>query len=195
MRLASECLRPLRSPAASAYRSGHVVRLAVALVLLGCTQSGCVNVMVMAGKVIFGDSKVTSAFEQRTGVSLCDGEQQVIFVCTAPGSTSEEYESFATDLQDEVILQLKMHDVDVIRSPDHAGIAVSSGSNVDWEAMARANPDAKYILHADIERFSSIEDASPDLLRGRAGGMLYGYEVHRSSANAGLPATSRSKAT
>ena len=50
---------------------GPVRALAVvAGALLASSHSGCVNVMVMAGKAFFGDGHVMSAFEQRTGVSL-----------------------------------------------------------------------------------------------------------------------------
>jgi hypothetical protein len=168
-------------------RTPRAARLAAALVLFAGGQSGCVNVMVMAGKVFFGDSHVMSAFEQRTGVSLCDGEQQVVLVCTAPGSASEGFESFATELQDEVHLLLKMHGVNVLKSPEPDAMSAAPGPDRDWEAVAHAHPGANYILHVDVERFSGIEDASPGLLRGRASGMLYAYEVHRSSTNAGRP--------
>jgi hypothetical protein len=155
--------------------------------LLACSHSGCVNVMVMAGKVLLGDAHVISAFEQRTGVSLSDGEQQVVFVCTAPGSAVEGFDSFAVELQDEVNLLLKSHGVAVIQSPVLQEAVNASGGGFDREAIARAVPEADYVLHADIEQFSSTEDASPDLLRGRAGGMLYAYEMHRSESRAGRP--------
>jgi len=163
------------------------VPFALAMALLACSQSGCVNAMVMAGKVFFGDSQIISAFEQRTGVSLCDGDRNVVFVCTAPGSASKEFDSFAMDLQDEVRLQLKMHGVTVIQSPQLHEVLSASGGGFDREAIARAVPDADYILHANIEQFSGTEDASPDLLRGRADGTIYAYEVFHSSSDAGNP--------
>ncbi len=159
----------------------------IAASLLACSLSGCINSMVMAGKVIFGDAHVMSPFEQRTGVSLSEGEHKVVFVCTAPGSTSEEFDTLAADLQAEVHLQLKKHGVTVINSPDLNDMPDASASGFNPEAVARVTPDASYILHADVERFSGIEDASPDLLRGRASGMIYAYEIHRSSSPAGRP--------
>jgi hypothetical protein len=158
--------------------------MAMVVALLACSQSGCINAMVMAGKTFFGDSQIMSPFEQRTGVSLCDGERNVVFVCTAPGSASKEFDSFAPDLQDEVRLQLKMHGVKVIESPKLHEVLSASGGGFDREAIALAVPDVDYILHADIEQFSGTEDASPDLLRGRAEGTIYAYEVFNKSAHA-----------
>jgi len=158
--------------------------LAVAVLWIAGNQSGCIRAMVLVSKAVFGDSHITSPFEQQTGVSLCDGKQKVLFVCTAPATASGDFESFAVDLEDEVRLQLKMHGVDLLKSLDSHDV---SASGIEWESMARANPEANYILHADIERFSGTEEASPDLLRGRANGTIYAYEIHRPPSHAGNP--------
>ena len=180
-------MRPASDHPLPLHIGARVTALWAAATLLVCSQFGCVNAMVMAGKVFFGDAHIMSAFEQRTGVALSKGESQVVFVCTAPGTAAEGFDSFAVELQDEVSLLLKSHGVKVIQSPAlHAALNASVGE-FDREAIARAVPEADYILHADIEQFSSAEDASPSLLRGRAGGMLYAYEVNRSQSQAGQP--------
>jgi hypothetical protein len=176
-----------RCPTSEPFRAESRLLFLTAIALLTCNLSGCINAMVMAGKVFFGDSYVMSPFEQRTGVSLSDGDRQVVFVCTAPGSASEEFNTLAIDLQDNVHLQLKAHGVGVADSPELQHVFTAAQHGFDREAIARAAPNADYVLHADVERFSGTEDASPELLRGRASGRIYAYEVHRSSSHAGNP--------
>ena len=67
-----------------------LLSLIVHVLLLVCCaafpmQAGCINVMTIAGKVLFGDPVVMSSFQQQTGVSLAEGHT-VGIVCTAPAS-------------------------------------------------------------------------------------------------------------
>lgn len=170
--------------------SGHPPRLraaALCAVYLALGQSGCINSMVMAGKMLFGDTRVMSAFEQRTGVSLCKGDQQVALVCTAPPSALPEFGSFQVELQDEALLQLKMRGVQVLPTSQVATALGDSGGGFDRDAFARLLPGVNYIIHLDVERFSHTEPASPNLLRGRASGVAYAYEVHRADSDASRP--------
>jgi hypothetical protein len=143
--------------------------------------------MVMAGRVLFGDTKVMSAFEQRTGVSLCQGDMQVALVCTAPPSARPEFGSFEVELHDEVLLQLKMRGVQVLPASQVTTALGDSGGSFDRDALARLLPGVNYIIHLDVERFSHTEPASPNLLRGRAAGIVYAYEVHRADSDASRP--------
>jgi hypothetical protein len=141
----------------------------------------------MAGRVLFGDTMVMSAFEQRTGVSLCQGDQQVAFVCTAPPSARPEFGAFQVELQDEVLLQFKMSGVRVHPASEVAAALGDTGGAFDRDALARLLPGVHYIIHLDVERFSHTEPASPNLLRGRAAGIVYAYEVHRADSDASRP--------
>src|SRR5687768_14237347 len=85
---AKDCLMPrLHTP--RRFPAGR--SLALLMVALACAapQCGCVNFGFMMGKVFFGDPKMTSKFEQQTGVSLEESQKQVAVVCTAPASLSE----------------------------------------------------------------------------------------------------------
>jgi hypothetical protein len=146
-----------------------------------CLLSGCINAGVMMGKMFFGDPKMTSIFEQRTGVSLEETQKNVAVVCTAPASISGSFDTLQHDLQEEVSRRMQMRKLNVARSDEVINALESSGGAFDREALAAALPDADYIVHIDVERCTQTEDASPDLYRGRANGVMYIYEVDRSA--------------
>ena len=174
-------LSPTRLPVGT--RAAPLVLLAAGLMIV---QSGCVNFGVMMGKMLFGDPEVTSLFESKTGVALEDGEKRVAFVCTAPASTNDQFDSLQLDVQEEVVRRLRRKNVDIVRSDDVLNAMDSNGGRFDRNAIARELGDVDYILHLDIEQFSLTEPASPDLYRGRASGMIYAYEVDRSEAGDGM---------
>lgn len=154
-----------------------LLALAVPLVAM---QSGCINVGVMFGKVFFGDPKMISVFEQRTGVSLHKSEKRVAVACTAPAAVSARFDTLAHDLQEEVARRMLTQQLNVARSDEVINALETSGGKFDADAIAHAMADVDYIVHIDVERCTQTEDASPDLYRGRANGLVYVYEVDRS---------------
>jgi len=151
---------------------------AVALALAALTATGCVNSMVMLGRVLTGDPMIPSAFEQRTGVDLAETQQRVVLICTAPASITDRFDTVQLELQDEVTRQMRQRGLNVAK-PDDVASVMEETVGFDRDALAEALPDVDYIFHVDIEQLSHTEPASPNLYRGRANGMIYGYEVHR----------------
>jgi len=151
---------------------------AVAFALAVVTAAGCVNSMVMLGKVLKGDPMIPSAFEQRTSVDLVESQQRVVLVCTAPASITDQFDTIQLELQDEVTRQMRLRGLNVAK-PDDVASVMEETAGFDRDALAREMPDVDYIFHVDIERLSHTEPASPNLYRGRASGMVYGYEVRR----------------
>lgn len=178
----SEYTRPatLRTTAASWWMLGCVAALVAPL-------CGCVNVGVMAGKVLFGDPKITSTFEQRTGISLLKSGKKVAVVCTAPSSVTAEFDSLQLDVQQEVVRRMRIRKLNVARADDVINAMNSSGGRFDRDAVAFALPDVDYIIHIDIERFTHTEEGSPQLYRGRANGIIYAYEVDRGPETSARP--------
>lgn len=159
----------------------------LALATLTLPHAGCVNTIVMASKLLKGDPTVKSPFEQITGVSLAGGKQQVVFVCTAPAALADEYDTLQDDVQEEVARRMRLRDIRVAE-PDRVNTALQkTGGRFDGGALARALPDATYLLHVDIEHFSHREDSSPNLYRGRAHGSVFAYEVRRTQGSASPP--------
>lgn len=157
------------------------------LLLLVVMQSGCINIGVMMGKVFFGDPLMTSAFEQRTGVSLEKTQKKVAVVCTAPASITGTFDTLQHDLQDEVARKLKVRELNVAPSDEVINALESAGGRFDKDAFAFALADVNYIVHIDVERCTHTEDASPDLYRGRANGIIYAYEVDRAVERSASP--------
>ena len=163
------------------------VPLLTALLAGIAALSGCVNIGVMAGKVLFGDPKITSVFEQRTGVSLEKSQKKVAVVCTAPASLSESFDTLQYDVQEEVTRQFLTRNRSVARPDDVINAQESGGGQFDRDAFAAALPDVDYIVHIDVERCTQTEDASPDMYRGRANGLMFVYEVDRSAETSASP--------
>jgi hypothetical protein len=168
----------------AAARRPVVACLAAAMLL---AQGGCVNIGVMFGKVMFGDPKQTSVFEQRTGISLLKTQKKLAVICTAPTSISSEFDSIQHDVQEEVTRRLRIRKLNVARIDDVSSALYSSGGRFNQDAMARALPDVDYLVHIDVERFTHKEDGSPDLYRGRCNGIVYVYEIERAAESAERP--------
>jgi len=77
--------------------------------------------------------------------------------------------------------------LNVARADDVINALESSGGEFDRDALAATLPDVDYIVHIDVERCTQTEDASPDMYRGRANGLIFVYEVDRSSESSASP--------
>lgn len=176
-----------RFPLLRRHSSGcDAVLLAVALAC-AASQAGCINVGVMTGRILFGDPKRTSVFEQRTGVSLEESQKKIAVVCTAPASLSNSFDTLQHDLQEEVTRRLLTRKLNAVRADDVVNALESTGGQFDRDAVAAALPDVDYIVHIDVERCTLTEDASPDMYRGRANGLMFVYEVDRSAEASAAP--------
>jgi hypothetical protein len=166
-----------------------VRRLSVAaLVLVACASlSGCINSAVMIGKVFGGDPQVKSEFEQRTGISMVKEKSKVAVVCTAPSIVTTEFDTLASDLQEEVTRRMRIRKMDVASDDDVISAMNSTMGRFDQDALASALDDVDYIIHVEVESFSHTDDGTAKLYRGRASGIVYAYEVDRGPDAIGGP--------
>lgn len=143
-------------------------------------QSGCINIFAIAGKMLMGDPKAKSTFEQRTGVSLVEEKKRCIIACTAPASVMSEFDGLTLDLQEEILRRMTLRGMDVIDCDAVASELNDSGGRFDPVKLAKAFPDVDYVFHIDLERFTLLDEGSINLFRGRALGSIIGYEARGS---------------
>jgi hypothetical protein len=141
--------------------------------------SGC-SLFVMAGKMLAGDPKIPSAFEQVSRVNLTKGKKKVLVICSTPEYIKADYPSLNFDLTDGVIRRMRLRGIEVI-SPDLVTTWIDNqGGFTQYDANELAQEfDADYIVHVDIDRFDYKEENSVALFRGRMNGHVYGYEVRK----------------
>ncbi len=158
--------------------------LVAAIGCLSCLLTGC-SLFVMAGKMIWGDPKIPSAFRQKTGINLTKADKRLLIVCSTPEAVKSEMPSLDLDLIDEITRRLGRNRIQVVNPDkvakwvdDHGGTFGESS-----ELIKQFEPD--YIAHIDVEQFSIRETNSPTMLRGRAGGSIVVYEVTEESKRGG----------
>ena len=133
----------------------------------------------MAGKMIYGDPKVTSKFTLGTGMDLAKDGKMVLVVCSIPESVRNEFPSIEFDLIDGTIRRLKRRGIQVVNPDDVASWIDDNGGYWEEPDELAEHFNADVIVHVDLSRFSYKEENSPSMYRGRAEGTLYGYEVRK----------------
>lgn len=168
-----------RKRLASRRKLGHAILcLAVMFPLAGC------SLFVMAGKMFFGDPKLTSPFRAATDVDLTDGKHSVIVVCSAPlASTDQDMTSVSYQLVADVSRKLRRQNVDVISSNKVRDWMDDNGGLLDDPRQLADEFDVDYIIHIDLQQITYHEENSPDLYRGNASGEVVAYEVSVEDGN------------
>jgi hypothetical protein len=87
-----------RSPVSMMGLPRSSARLA-ALLLALLVQCGCINALVMANRIVFGDPKHKSAFEVATGINLKEKGKRVLLHCSALSFIAEEHGTLSADVQ------------------------------------------------------------------------------------------------
>jgi hypothetical protein len=155
-------------------------RLRGSLLLVICSltllQSGC-SLLVMAGKMVFGDPQVNSEFMRSTGIDLGKGKHQVMVIATLPAAVKVSYPSVELDLQDEVGRRLKRQGVRTVDADDVGTWLDDHGGAWDSVDALAQDFDVDYIIHIRAHKFDHRENNSPDLFRGRAQGDVIVYQV------------------
>ena len=141
------------------------------------SQCGCVNPLVMAGKVILGDPQQLSGFEIATQVSLKKEQKRVLVHCSAPAYLSDDYDTLASDVEEELIRRMRRHGLAVVHPDAAADIIDDYAGRFDPNLIASQLEDVDYIFHIQFDSFSYREDKSPNLYRGRVSGTIVGHEV------------------
>lgn len=148
--------------------------LMLPLLLVG-TVSGC-SLFVMAGKAMFGDPKVTSAFTAATGTDLREADEPVVIICSAPHRLLSRNPSLQIDIVDRVSRTLEMQGIQVVDSGELASWYDDHGEWGDYSELAAAF-DAGFVFHIDLRQFDHRVPESENLLQGKAEGHLSVHQI------------------
>lgn len=145
------------------------------LAILFSAISGC-SLAVMAGKAMFGDPKVTSAFSAATGDDLTESEEKVVIICSASHRLLSRIPSLQIDIVDRVSRNLETNGIRVVDSGDLAGWYDDHGEWGDYTELAREFK-AGYVLHVDLREFDYRVPESENLLQGKAEGRISVHQI------------------
>lgn len=151
---------------------------ALAVSLMACNLTGC-SLFVMAGKMIYGDPEIPSAFRTRTGVDLTKSEKAILVICSTPESIKSQMPSLDLDLSDSVTRRLKREGLNVVNPEDVARWVDDNGGRWDHVSDLAGHFDVDYIAHVDLDQFTCRADNSPSMYRGQAYGKVDVYEVRQ----------------
>lgn len=154
--------------------------LLVVLVSVTAGLSGC-SLFVMAGKMFFGDPKIPSPFHAGTGIDLAKDKKKVLLVCSAPEYVKGEHPSIELDLTDGTIRRLRRRGIAVVDPDEVASWIDENGGYWQDPSELAEQFDADIIVHIELSRFSTEEENSPWLFRGRCVGNIYAYEVRKAN--------------
>jgi hypothetical protein len=157
----------------------HVRLPAVWLVALAlcASQPGCALV-VMAGKMFFGDPTLKSTFRVRTGVDLVKSGKKVLVTTSTPQRIKSAMPSVDQDLTEAIVRRLRLHGIKVV-DPDEVGQWIDEHGTWTDPAELAKDFDADYVIHVDLDVFDYLEENSPNLFRGRVDGHVVGHEIVR----------------
>lgn len=147
-----------------------------AAALLAFTQTGCA-LLVMAGKMFFGDPLMPPVFQQRTSVDLTKSGDKVLVICTTPQYVRLELPGVDHDLMDDIARRLRRQGIRVADRDDVIDWLDANGGDWGSPNEIAAHCDADYIVHMDFEHFSFQDPTSPGLMQGKVSGVMQVYEV------------------
>lgn len=153
----------------------------VSLLCLAATAvslSGC-SLFVMAGKFMFGDPKIPSAFKSMSHTDLAKENKRVLVVVSTPSVIKNDFPSLDFDLLDGVAVRLRRRDIDVVNPDDVASWMDDNGGFTEGDDPSELADefDADYVIFIKLDRFDYREENSPTLFRGRAEGNIFAYKV------------------
>ena len=164
---------------------GRAIACLLLAVFMISACTGC-SLFVMAGKAVFGDPKVPSQLKAATGTDICDGEDAVLIICSAPHRLLAGFQSLQIDIVDRVSRNLESRNVQVIPSGDVAAWYDDHGEWGDYSELA-AEFGARYVLHIEIREFDYRVPESENLMQGKAEGRLLVHEVYKDGETAEVP--------
>jgi hypothetical protein len=147
------------------------------LTLVLLSSAGCVRAMALMGKVVLGDPKSVSKFEDRTGIKLQEEKPPIIIRCTSPLSVTDICESINGDVENSLIRQMKQRELNVVDQNLVVDAIDSRGGHYDRQAVVEEIEDAKYIFEIRIEEFQIYEPHTPSMYHGICRGTINGYEI------------------
>ncbi len=143
--------------------------------VLAVTIPGC-SLSVMAGKMLFGNPKMTSEFQMATGVDLVDSDLSVVVIARVPSYLSGDLATLEPDLITGVTDHLLRESID----------AISADLVIDWIDELGTSDDVSraaekfgtdYVIHIHLAAFDNFEQKSASLHRGRSAGIISAYKV------------------
>jgi len=167
----ASCRRSRRDSPPPPLRSVVVFTLAV-LVL---TTTGC-SLGVMAGKMLFGNPKLSPEFYLATGVDLVESEQTVVVIARVPSYISGDLATLEPDLINGVTDRLIRESIDATSSEEVIDWIDERGSSDDVAAAAEKF-GTDFVIRIDLSTFENLEQKSAWLHRGRSAGTISAYKV------------------
>ena len=150
--------------------------LAAALLVAVGSLSGC-SLFVMAGKMFFGDPKITSMFSTHTGIDLTEGEHELLIVCETPHLVRNKMPTFQYDLTEGVLRRLKQNDVETVSADKVSKWLDKNGGEFGDPSDLAEDFKADYIGIVNLNQVRFFEENSQDMFRGFASGTIRVYEV------------------
>lgn len=143
---------------------------------------GCSQILLSAGKILFGDPKIPAEFTTLTKQNLANGTKTVLVVCSTPESVESDLSTLKIDIIDGVTRRLKLHGVRII-NPDKVAdwIDEHGGVNSDPQELAQ-DFETDYIAWIDVQSFDLREPNSPKLLRGHTTGYIRVFKVEEDNS-------------
>jgi hypothetical protein len=152
----------------------------LAVMVIVCCLTGC-SLVVMTGKMLFGNPKMKCAFSVARRVNLVKDKKKVLVICSVPESIKLEFPSLEIDLQDLVTRQLKRQDIPIV-NPNKVIDWIQENGSGPSDPSQRARELAgsfktDYIIVIDLDRFTYTEENSPTMYQGHAEGNVLAFEV------------------
>ena len=170
--------RPLHS-APSPPVLPQIRRVAIGVLLSGIMLAGLTgcSLFVMAGKMVYGDPKITSQFKQITKTDLIKEDKTVLILCSA-SAAADQGGALQSDVIRGLTQRLKSNRIKVVDSNkvytwlnDHGGRWETSPNDIARDV------ETDFIIHVQLDTFTLYEENSSNLYRGRAAGSVNAYQV------------------
>jgi hypothetical protein len=149
-------------------------RVFLAALAAGTASAGCINFGAMMSKMILGDPTSESSFHQRTGVSLSE-KTDVILFATAPVTVVDANGSLTYDVIDRMARRFGLRKISVVNQNEVMRFIDRKAGGSDPAMLAREFPQTDYIIHIKFNGYGIKEPNSPNLYRGYAAGIAYAW--------------------
>jgi len=136
---------------------------------------GC-SLGVMAGKMLFGNPRMSSEFTMATGVDLIDSEQRVVVIARVPSFLSGDLATLEPDLITGITDQLIRQSIQATPAHEVIDWIDEHGTSDDVEAAANKF-GVDYVIHIELATFENLEEKTSWLHRGRSAGTVTAYKV------------------
>ena len=158
------CIRP--APLLPAGMRRAAMLLACGMLLL--SSSGC-QIIIGLLLMLQGPPTIEADFKDHTKKNMAEKGKKVIVLCTAPEKAKGDYASLEVDLITEVTRRMRGEGIQVVDEHKTATWLDDRGGQVDEDAIADLCRKFKgdYVILFEIDKFSTQEENSPWLHRGR----------------------------